>query len=124
MRDKFFQPLTKQEIHQYAEHLADLNGWGPHLGKRWIDGFFSRHTSVILEPSRLISSARKLLVTESGLREYYLGLGNIIRDKLVGSDRIFNLDETGVQEGESFNGIIAGTSLTTSSEKIQGDASS
>lgn len=64
IREKGRQPLTKQEIHQYAEHLAELNDWGPHLGKRWVDRFFSRHTSIILKPSRLISAARKQLVTE------------------------------------------------------------
>jgi hypothetical protein len=47
----------KQEIHQYSEHLVDLNGWGPHLGKRLVDRFFHRHTSIILKPSRPISAA-------------------------------------------------------------------
>ncbi|KAH7463438.1 hypothetical protein FOMA001_g18117 [Fusarium oxysporum f. sp. matthiolae] len=123
LREKAFQPLLKSEIHLYAQHLAELNGLGPHLGKNWVDRFFRRHTSVILKPSRLVSTARRKTVTEEGLREYYRGLLAICKELSIGSDRIYNLDETGVQEGESLAGVVAGTVLTTSSEKIQSDAS-
>jgi 4-hydroxybenzoate polyprenyltransferase len=88
-----------------------------------VDRFFHRHTSIILKPSRPISAAWKLLVTEETLRDYYLGLGTIIRDKLVRSDYIFNLDEIGMQEGEPSNGIVGETMLTSSAERIQSDAS-
>ncbi|KAM6513678.1 hypothetical protein FALCPG4_016052 [Fusarium falciforme] len=51
-----------------------------------------------MKPSRLIEAARKLQVTEQGLREYYTGLDGKIKEKLAGTDRIFNVDETGVRE--------------------------
>jgi hypothetical protein len=54
IREKYAQPLTKAEIHGYAQHIAELNGCGSHLGKNWVDRFFHRHTSVVLKPSRLI----------------------------------------------------------------------
>jgi 4-hydroxybenzoate polyprenyltransferase len=123
LREKAFQPLLKSDIHLYAQHLAELNGLGPHLGKNWVDRFFRRHTSVILKPSRLVSTARRKTVTEEGLREYYRGLLAICKELSIGSDSMYNLDEIGVQEGESLAGVVAGTVLTTSSEKIQSDAS-
>jgi 4-hydroxybenzoate polyprenyltransferase len=123
IRERYSQPLLKKEIHEYAQHLAELNGCGSHLGKNWVNRFFKRHNSVMLKPSRLISVARKKSVTEEGLREYYEGLRRLIIDLSIGTDRMHNLDETGVQEGETIAGIVAGTVLTSSSEKIQSDAS-
>ncbi|KAM5526796.1 transposase [Fusarium oxysporum f. sp. phaseoli] len=123
IREKYSQPLLKKEIHEYAQHLAELNGYGSHLGKDWVNRFFKRHNSVMLKPSRLISVARKKSVTEEGLREYYEGLRRLIIDLSIGTDRMHNLDETGVQEGETIAGIVARTVLTSSSEKIQSDAS-
>jgi hypothetical protein len=117
LREKDFQPLLKQEIHLCAQHLTELNGLGSHLGKKWIGRFFQRHNTIILKPSRLISKARKRAVITGGLREYYDGLSNILRHLHVGSDRIYNLDETGLQEGESLAGVVGGTVLTTSSER-------
>jgi 4-hydroxybenzoate polyprenyltransferase len=123
IRERYSQPLLKKEIHEYAQHLAELNGCGSHLGKNWVNRFFKRHNSVMLKPSRLISVARKKSVKEEGLREYYEGLRRLIIDLSIGTDRMHNLDETGVQEGETIAGIVAGTVLTSSSEKIQSDAS-
>jgi 4-hydroxybenzoate polyprenyltransferase len=124
LREKDFQPLLKQEIHLCAQHLTELNGLGSDLGKKWIGRFFQRYNTIILKLSRLISKARKRVVIIGGLREYYDGLSNILRHLHVGSDRIYNLDETGLQEGESLAGVVGGTVLTTSSEKIKSNATS
>jgi hypothetical protein len=74
-----------------------------------------------LEPSRLVSTARKKEVTPEALTKYYTGLDTIIKEKLAGTDRIYNVDETGLQEGESHAGVVRRTILTTVAEKTLSD---
>jgi 4-hydroxybenzoate polyprenyltransferase len=122
IREKYAQPLTKAEIHDYAQHLAELNGCGSRLGKNWVGRFFHRHTSVVLKPSRLVSISRKKAVTEEGLKEYYDGLQRVIIDLSIRTDRMYNLDETGVPEGETIAGVVVVSILTGCAEQVASDA--
>lgn len=116
------QPVTKLGVGAFVTVIASLNGEGQGLGKNWVDRFLSRHPRIKMKPSRLIEAARKTLVTEEGLREYYSGLDVKIKEKLAGTDRIFNIDETGIKEGEAHGGRVAGTALATVAESVQSDA--
>jgi 4-hydroxybenzoate polyprenyltransferase len=49
---------------------------------------------------------------------------SVIKDLFIGTDHIYNLNETRLQEGITIGGIVGGTVLTTSSDKMQSDASS
>ncbi|SPJ88701.1 related to transposase [Fusarium torulosum] len=121
-REKAFQPLTKRAIQDFAQALSSLNGEVNYIGKNWVDRFFPRHPSIELKPSRVIDAARKRCLTEESLLDYYTGLDWVVRSKLVGSSRMYNVDETGVQQGETDFGIVAGTTLTSISEKIKADS--
>ncbi|KAM5529280.1 transposase [Fusarium oxysporum f. sp. phaseoli] len=90
-RERAFQPLTKQEIHDFAQALSAVNGDISYLGKNWVDRFISRHQTIEMKPSRVIDAARKRC--------------------------------TGVQIGETNGGTVAGTVMTSSSERIKSDNS-
>jgi hypothetical protein len=75
-----------------------------------------------MKSSRLIEATRKSAVTESGLRSYYSVLENIVKDKCIGTDRYYNVDETGVREGETQASKVLGTSLASVAESVQSDA--
>ncbi|SCO88909.1 related to transposase [Fusarium oxysporum] len=90
-REKAFQPLTKKEIHDFAEALSSVSGTVPYIGKNWVNRFLLRNPNIEMKPSRVIGAARKRC--------------------------------TGVQLGETDGGIVAGTVITSSSERIQSESS-
>ncbi|KAM5513468.1 hypothetical protein Focb16_v009870 [Fusarium oxysporum f. sp. cubense] len=75
-----------------------------------------------MKPSRLIDAPRKKAVIEEGLREHWRGLGDLFDDCDIKEDRLYNVDETGVKEGETQAGKVAGTSLTTATEAMESDS--
>lgn len=76
--------------------IPQLSGQLPR--QNWVNRFFSRHPSVQLKPSRLISASRKKAATPENLTKYYIGEDTIIEEKLTGTDRTYNVDETRLQE--------------------------
>ncbi|KAG6989282.1 hypothetical protein FocnCong_v021175 [Fusarium oxysporum f. sp. conglutinans] len=120
-RERAFQPLTKKDIHDFAQALSSVNGQVCYIGKNWVDRFFTRHSSIELKPSRVIESARKRCVTKESLSEYYDGLNWVVNMKKITRPYMYNVDETGVQIGETNGGIVAGTAMTSSSERIKSD---
>jgi 4-hydroxybenzoate polyprenyltransferase len=120
-RENAFQPLTKKDIHDFAQALSSVNGQVSYIGKNWVDRFVSRHTDIELKPSRVIESARKRCVTQESLSEYYLGLNWVVNTKRITRPYTYNVDETGMQIGETNSGIVAGTEMTSSSERIKPD---
>jgi 4-hydroxybenzoate polyprenyltransferase len=95
-RERAFQPLTKQEIHDFAQALSSVNGEICYLGKNWVDRFLTRHPTIEMKPSQVIDSSRKHTVTKKSLSEYYKGLEWVVNDKKITSPHIYNVDETGV----------------------------
>ncbi|KAG7423072.1 hypothetical protein Forpi1262_v015553 [Fusarium oxysporum f. sp. raphani] len=76
-----------------------------------------------MKPSRVIDAARKRCVTKETLTEYYDGLSYVIESKNITRQYSYNIDETGVQLGETNGGTVAGTVMTSSSERIKSDNS-
>ncbi|SCO91489.1 uncharacterized protein FRV6_15617 [Fusarium oxysporum] len=68
-RERAFQPLTRQEIHDFAQALSAVNGDVSYIGKNWVDRFVSRHETIEMKPSKVIDAARKRCVTEEMLTE-------------------------------------------------------
>ncbi|WKT54119.1 hypothetical protein QSH57_004703 [Fusarium oxysporum f. sp. vasinfectum] len=122
-RERAFQPLTRQEIHDFAQALSAVNGDVSYIGKNWVDRFVSRHETIEMKPSRVIDAARKRCVTEEMLTEYYDGLSYVVESKKILRSNSYNVDETGVQLGETNGGTVAGTVMTPSSERIKSDNS-
>ncbi|KAJ3453388.1 hypothetical protein MRS44_017635 [Fusarium solani] len=121
-REAFHMPANKSEIRAFASAIAKEGGDDKPVGKHWVNRFFTRHEEVKMKPSRLIDAARKKAVTEEGLREHWRGLGDLFDDCDIEEDRLYNVDETGVKEGETQAGKVAGTLLTTAAEAMESDS--
>ncbi|KAJ3454773.1 hypothetical protein MRS44_013373 [Fusarium solani] len=121
-REAFHMPANKSEIRAFASAIAKEGGDDKPVGKHWVNRFFTRHEEVKMKPSRLIDAARKKAVTEEGLREHWRGLGDLFDDCDIEEDRLYNVDETGVKEGETQARKVAGTSLTTAAEAMESDS--
>jgi hypothetical protein len=122
-REKAFQPLSKAEIRGFAQQLSDVNGQIPYIGKNWVDRFFTRHPSIQKKATKVFEAARKRYVTRKTLTEYYDGLHWVINEKNITRQHIYNVDENGMQLGETRAGIVAGTVMTARSEVIKTDNS-
>ncbi|KAL5610913.1 hypothetical protein FOBRF1_007030 [Fusarium oxysporum] len=122
-REKAFQPLTKKEIHDFAEALSSVSGTVPYIGKNWVDRFLLRNPTIEMKPSRVIGAARKRCVTRESPTDYYNGLQWVCDSKSITTPHKYNIDETGVQLGETDGGVVAGTVMTASSERIQSESS-
>jgi hypothetical protein len=122
-REKAFQPLTRTEIRLFAEQLSEVNGQIRYIGKNWVDRFFTRHPAIEKKPTKVFESSRKRAVTRKSLSDYFTGLQWVINEKNVKRENTYNVDENGVQLGETRAGIVAGTSMTARSEVIKSDNS-
>ncbi|PTD03487.1 hypothetical protein FCULG_00012822 [Fusarium culmorum] len=122
-REKAFQPLSKAEIRGFAQQLSDVNGQIPYIGKNWVDRFFTRHPSIQKKVTKVFEAARKRYVTRKTFTEYYDGLHWVINEKNITRQHIYNVDENGMQLGETRAGIVAGTVMTIRSEVIKSDNS-
>ncbi|KAG4279155.1 hypothetical protein FPRO04_13683 [Fusarium proliferatum] len=114
-RERAFQRLTKKDIRDFAQALSSVNGQVCYIGKNWVDRLYTRHSSIELKPSRVIESARKRCVTKESLSEYYDGLNWVVNTKKITRPYMYNVDETGVQIGETNGGTVAVTAITSSS---------
>ncbi|KAK2669008.1 HTH CenpB-type DNA-binding domain [Fusarium oxysporum f. sp. vasinfectum] len=95
-RERAFQPLTRQEIHDFAQALSAVNGNVSYIGKNWVDRFISRHQTIEMKPSRVIDAARKRCIMKEMLTEYYDGLNYVVESKNITRQHSYNVDETGV----------------------------
>jgi hypothetical protein len=60
-------------------------------------------------------------VTKESLSKYYHGLNWVINTKRITRPHVYNINETGMQISETNSGIVAGTAITSSSERIKSD---
>ncbi|EKJ77781.1 hypothetical protein FPSE_02015 [Fusarium pseudograminearum CS3096] len=122
-REKAFQPLTRSDIRGFAQQLSEVNGQISYIGKNWVDRFFTRHSSIEKKPTKVYEAARKRAVTRKSLSDYYEGLQWVVDNKNITRANTYNVDENGMQLGETRAGIVAGTVMTTRSEVIKTDNS-
>ncbi|RYP61907.1 hypothetical protein DL771_009962 [Monosporascus sp. 5C6A] len=107
---------TKAEASDFAscilEVRVDLTG----IGKHWIDGFLYRNNDISLKDSRALESSRAKESKPQRIATFYESLGREINKKRIKPKNIINLDENGVQEGESSTGKVLGSVLRKGAE--------
>jgi hypothetical protein len=95
----------------------------PYIRKNWVDRFFMRHPTIDIKLSRVIDSIRKYYIMKESLMGSYNGLDWVYKWKKIKRKNKYNIDEIGIQLGETNSGIVAGTVLTTILERIKSDNS-
>lgn len=118
--EKAGRPPTRREIVAFAQYIVGLGNNDTTLGHNWVYRFLSRNPDVKMKLSRGIAAVRTLNSTEERFRDFYERLDREIKTKAVGSSRIYNMDETGLAEGETRAGKVLGSSLTSRSTRTKG----
>ncbi|RYP05384.1 hypothetical protein DL765_009848 [Monosporascus sp. GIB2] len=107
---------TKVEASDFASCILEARGDLTGVGKHWIDSFLFRNNDISLKDSRAFESSRAKESQPQRIATFYEFLGYEIHKKEVKPKNIINLDENGVQEGESSTGKVLGSVLRKGAE--------
>jgi hypothetical protein len=113
---------SKAQTRRFAMKILHAGGDFTPLGKHWLRGFLFRHYPVRTKVGKPISAARATYTTKGAIVNFFNRLENHITTKKIGPSHIVNMDENGVQEGESEQGKVLGTRLTKRAWKKKADA--
>jgi len=106
------RPPSKARIKRIGEIILKEAGDFTPLGYRWPDRFLQRHTRVKTKKGVLLDTERKRGSTRAAYEDFYARLRHQINTKDIPPSRITNIDEHGMQEGETEAGTVIGDSLT------------
>ncbi|RYP47539.1 hypothetical protein DL768_006416 [Monosporascus sp. mg162] len=100
------------EIRQMAEYINQANGGGHSFGKHWVKRFINRHPTLRSKLQESVEASRASLDLPDKIRDFQRRFKVIVRDLKIKTENIVNMDEIGVQEGETKKGRVIGTVLT------------
>ncbi|CCF44775.1 transposase [Colletotrichum higginsianum] len=109
---------THLQVKLFAERILHAMGDTEPIGKGWITAFLNRNPSVKVQRSRPIDSRRVNGASTEVIRDWFklLAIPEIISIKPANR---YNMDETGILEGQGSNGLVLGMSETKSVRKKQ-----
>ncbi|RYP80769.1 hypothetical protein DL770_006089 [Monosporascus sp. CRB-9-2] len=99
------------EIRQMAEYINQANGGGHSFGKHWVKRFINRHPALRSKLQDSLEASRASLDLPDKIRDFQRRFKVIVRDLKIKTENIVNMDELGVQEGETKKGRVIGTVL-------------
>ncbi|KZL67851.1 transposase [Colletotrichum tofieldiae] len=109
---------THQQVKVFAEKILHAMGDTDPLGKQWIQGFKRRNPSIKVQRSRPIDSRRINGASTEVIRDWFKLLA-IPEIKGIKPANRYNMDETGILEGQGSNGLVLGMAETKSVRKKQ-----
>ena len=111
-------PPTHQQLKSFAERILRIHGDLKPLGKNWVQAFIKRNPSVRVQRSRAIDSQRINGASTNVIRQWFKHLA-VPEIKAIKASNRYNMDETGILEGQGSNGLVLGSSETRSVRKKQ-----
>ncbi|RYO96058.1 hypothetical protein DL763_003450 [Monosporascus cannonballus] len=99
----------KIQVRQIAEALLGPKGT---FGKHWVDRFIARHDKIHTKKSRVMPRERLEARDRDEVREFFPLLAAVRAKYKIQPANEYNMDETGVQEGEQADGTVVGSSET------------
>ena len=109
-------PPTHQQIREFTERILYLQGGSQTLGKNWFQAFLYRNPSIKVQRARYIDSQHINRALTDTIRNWfrYLSLPEI---KAILPANWYNIDETGILEGQGSNGLILGSTESRNLQK-------
>lgn len=105
------RPSTIEGVRGMATAICHQEGSTDPIGHHWVQRFFKRHSSLIsIKEGRLIDTERIQAATEANIAPWFARLGDILTKYDIEPQNIYNIDETGTQEGDSIGRKVAGSS--------------
>jgi hypothetical protein len=102
----------RKKVRAMGQAILDEGGSCAQLGVRWIDRFLKRNPQINMKNSDLLERARARGSTRHAYEAFFDLLERQIKEKKILPRNIANMDEHGLQEGESATGRVIGSSLT------------
>jgi 4-hydroxybenzoate polyprenyltransferase len=113
---------NRRRVVSMGNSILAESGHPGRLGKRWIDRFVKRHPEIKWKNADLLERARARGSTRQAFEAFFDLLERHVREKKLKPCNIANMDEHGLQEGESQGGRVLGTSLTSRTYLTASDA--
>lgn len=116
---------TKALVREFAMCILKAGGDEQPIGKHWADYFISRHENIRTKIGRPVSSDRiNGTSNKEQLQAFYTYLTRLRQEYKVKSKNIANMDETGLQVGDSGgNNVVLGHSRTSRARVRKSDSS-
>jgi transposase-like protein len=111
-----------QDLRRVAAMLLRECGDSQPLGKRWHHGYVQRNPGIRLKGSTAIDTDRAWATSEGTMRQWWKEYEELVEFLGVRPSEICNMDEHGMQEGDSSSGKVLGTSLTSRATVMQSSA--
>ena len=100
-------PPSYAQIRALAACVLQAGGDATPLGRRWLDAFFKRNPTCKTMPSKRMDTARLNGATVEVIQPWFRHLAVPEINRIHQIDR-YNMDETGIMEGLSSNGLVVG----------------
>jgi hypothetical protein len=94
------------------------------LGEHWVDTFLHRHPALRTKVGRVVSQERIRAAHPKSAKAFYEYLSRVRKQYHVKPENEYNMDETGIQEGETGNGTVIGHSRSSRTRIRKSEATS
>ncbi|KAK8073319.1 transposase [Apiospora phragmitis] len=115
---------SKKYTAGFAERVLQSRSPSETLGRNWIEGFIRRHKDIRTKVGRAVHPDRVKTVRADGIPAFYRSLQAVRARKNIQPANEANMDEVGVQEGQSDNSTVLGTSRTNRVYRKTGQSTS
>jgi 4-hydroxybenzoate polyprenyltransferase len=107
-----------RQLLAFVALLLRQQGRPDHIGHQWIERFRKRHSNTIKVKKNRLISFRKIMTSRiDEVEKWFQRLDTIIKARDIKPCNIWNMDETGLQQGFQSNSKVFGSILTTSIDK-------
>ena len=100
------------QVRQFAGRILAEGGDDSGVNKKWLYRFLRRNEAIRGKIGNPLSSARAKYTTKGAVVNFFNLLERHLREKNILPENIANMDECGLQEGESSGGRVFGSALT------------
>jgi 4-hydroxybenzoate polyprenyltransferase len=110
------------EIVQFAQCILKAQGRSQKIGGHWVNRFIYRHPSIKTKPQIALEAARAAMDLPERIKRVFEHYAAVRQKHKLSACYIANMDEHGLQEGESLHGKVVGSSLTKRGPRQHSDA--
>jgi hypothetical protein len=109
IQDSLGLAASHSQLKEFAQRILATQGDHEPLGKRWITGFLRRNPEIKTMRGKRIDSKRINGASTDRIKAFFALLDNP-EIKNIPSQHRYNMDETGILEGQGSNGLVLGAS--------------
>jgi Tc5 transposase DNA-binding domain/helix-turn-helix, Psq domain len=111
-------PPSHAQVKAFVNRILEVKGDHHSIGKNWIKGFLQRYPVVKAQWSKSIDSKRVNGATTDIIRAWFRYM-TIPAVKAVKPENRWNMDESGLLQGQGSNGLVLGSSQKMAIRKKQ-----